>query len=234
MADERLSYDDTFWAEVLPDATRQACKNSSITKVHLVASLILFLRLPFKDLLAFLFSTPIQRVKLYSGHFIVHQPTHRIPFGPSHIYNLWHENFSACRKNLHAYIVKPCAKKLVVAESNTAIRSKVLKVRVKNLTMDTAQEILDPTNLATKYREMAPFFTELLLDFTTAPTDYQRRKARKEVQNAATGTGRPRQPAESDSESESEDDDDGGEGEHAPPRRVLAVSPALAYHLFEI
>lgn len=56
MAVELLDYDDTFWSALLPDISSTSRTNTQ-QKIHLVVSLVLYLSLPLKDLLGFLFSS---------------------------------------------------------------------------------------------------------------------------------------------------------------------------------
>lgn len=197
--------------------------SSLSAKIHLVVSLILFLGVPLKDLLHFLFSSSIHKVRALSGQFIAFHPDYAIPFGPSDVYNLWHEKFARCRERLHTEIVEPCAHKIVLAESTKCLKDKSLKIRIKDLTMDTIRRLLNPMELTAKYRSLAPFTFKLLEIFTTSPNDYRRKKNKKNQRMDID--------AEEDSESDASGDEavwmgepPEGAGMHEKPTRGLVVS----------
>lgn len=181
MADAKLDYDDEFWDSLLPEDVKTACLDpKNITaRIHLITSLVLYLALPLKQLLHYLFSSSNHRVSLAAGKFISRRDDQQIPFGPSDIYDLWYNRYPKCRENLAELVIKPSARKIILGESDKAISDPKLKIKLAQLTVDSVRELLAPSGLERQYRQHTPFFFDMLEVFTKSPNRYQKRKGSK-------------------------------------------------------
>ncbi|KAJ7474784.1 hypothetical protein FB451DRAFT_1464823 [Mycena latifolia] len=63
---------------------------------------------------------------------------------------------------------------MVLEDSDRIISDMSLQIRIKDLTISHIRELLDPSKLAAKYRELAPFFFDLLYVFVTSPNEYRK------------------------------------------------------------
>ncbi|KAG8964698.1 hypothetical protein FRC05_003597 [Tulasnella sp. 425] len=173
--DEKLSYNNEFWEALLPEDVKSACQDHGniLTRIHLIVSLILYLAMPLKQLLHYLFSTTNHRVSQATGRFISRRDEQQIPFGPSDLYNLWYTRYPKCCNNLTDLIIKPSIRAIVLAESDSAISDPKLKIKLPDLTVDSVRELLSPSGLEQKYRQHAPFLFDMLEVFAKSPNRYQ-------------------------------------------------------------
>lgn len=183
MSQELLVLPD--WRQILatpgPDGVPLADIRNIEHQCHMVFSLILFLNLSLRELLYFIFETNIAVVKQRAGIFMSYNPTWEVHFAPERIYRAWHEHFPRSRKHLHTFITEPCAKEIILDESNKIINDPVFKVIPRSCTMEYICDILNPGKLAGMYADIAPFMWSLLTVFTTAPNKHRKRRAGKET-----------------------------------------------------
>lgn len=78
----------------------------------------------------------------------------------------------------------PCAREIVLAESDAAIADKGLKIKSRKLTLDSVRQLLSPASLEKRSRHLAPNFLNLLDVFADTPNEYQRKKVRKQARKA--------------------------------------------------
>ncbi|KAG8938816.1 hypothetical protein FRC04_007424 [Tulasnella sp. 424] len=181
MTDDKLDYDSDFWESLLPVDVKTVCLDpKNITaRIHLIISLILYLAVPLKQLLHYLFSSANHQVALSAGKFISRRDEQQIPFGPSDLYQLWYIRYPKCRDNLAELVIRPSAQSIVLAESDRAISDPKLKITLSDLTVDSVRELLAPSGLEQRYRQHMLFFFNLLETFTKSPDRYQKRKGSK-------------------------------------------------------
>ncbi len=72
------------------------------------------------------------------------------------------------RKHLH-HTIEDCVCEIVLEESDRIISDQSLQVRIDTLTIAGIRELLDPQKISEKYQELAPFFWNLLLVFSSSP-----------------------------------------------------------------
>ncbi|KAJ3522644.1 hypothetical protein NMY22_g11797 [Coprinellus aureogranulatus] len=85
-----LNYDESYWAQY-PDIVPGEMTPEA--RIHLVVSLILYLSISLVDLLEFLFTSRIRRVRDRAGRFMGVYRTGSTPktrFPAGYIYKLWH------------------------------------------------------------------------------------------------------------------------------------------------
>lgn len=177
-AKSREDLPDVHWDEVLPENIRKQLHSKATTKkVHLVVSLILFLKLPLFHLFVHLFSSDDLAIKQKAGNFLringSADPSSDAYFPAKTLYRLWHSRFD-CRERLHSLIVTPCALELAESESNKGIRSPELRINLGKLTLKDVREKLRPGELLKTYREMCPFTIKVLLAFAASPNKHRR------------------------------------------------------------
>ena len=194
--------EEVDWHAILPPHEReQARTKTRAEKIWMVISLILYLKLPLAPLILCLFETDNEKVKQLSGNFLrgtsVADPeTDMGTFFPAaKLYSLWHGRFKTCREKLHKYIVEPCAKEIIEAESNAGIRCPDLKVTLTALTMKDIKSVLNPGTLLQKYMSLFPFMYSLLMVFCASPNRHRKYNI-------------PRQQAQKDTSAQSDDAED--------------------------
>ncbi|KAJ7056308.1 hypothetical protein C8F01DRAFT_1233905 [Mycena amicta] len=161
-----LQFNSDFWGPKLVDVST----NDPEIALHLVVSLIFHLHtITIHRLLVFLFTSDITLVKTRAARFLAYSPTQTNPnnrFPPSEIFALWLARCtSANQRQAILDMITPVAVGGVVADSNRVIRDPSLRVKISKLTIAGVRELLSPAKLAQKYRDLAPFFFELLLAF---------------------------------------------------------------------
>ncbi|KAG8961831.1 hypothetical protein FRC00_011095 [Tulasnella sp. 408] len=226
MTDEKLDYDDQFWDSLLPNEVKTRCLDPKniMARIHLVASLILYLAVPLKQLLHYLFSSANHRVLIAAGKFISRRDDQQIPFGPSDLYDLWYTRHPKCRYNLAELVIKPSARTIVLAESDRAISDPKLKIKLSDLTVDSVQHLLAPSGLEQRYRQHMPFFFDMLEVFAKSPNRYQKRKGSKRLVHE--------EELEDDSEQEDErgeEADDSPASESAGGSRFTRATVAIVF-----
>lgn len=101
-------------------------------------------------------------------------------YPPAVIFDLWHSR-SASRKS-HPFvvaIVRKYALEIALEESDSIIRDKDLKIKIKDLTTEEIRHLLQPERLKSRLRERAPFVWSLLHLFCSAPNEYRKGLARR-------------------------------------------------------
>jgi hypothetical protein len=73
-------------------------------------------------------------------------------------------------------MILSCQREIILEESDRLIRDDELQVRLKNLTLKSIRELLQPQKILDKYRELAPCTWDLLFTFTASPNKYRKRK----------------------------------------------------------
>ncbi|KAJ6500254.1 hypothetical protein DFH09DRAFT_1289841 [Mycena vulgaris] len=166
-----LQFDASYWEDKLGDLSNESLD----TKLHLILSLVLFLGVSVRHLLVFIFTTQIKPVKDRAARFLGYTPTHTDPdarFPAAHIFSLWLERCkSSAQREQIVQMIKPVAEAIVLEDSDRVITDVFLQIRIKDLTISRIRELLDPSKLAAKYRELAPFFFDLLHVFVASPNN---------------------------------------------------------------
>ncbi|KAJ7233439.1 hypothetical protein C8J57DRAFT_1090569 [Mycena rebaudengoi] len=159
------------------------------TKLHLILSLLIYLAIPIRQLLAFIFTTDMKPVKDRAARFLGYTPTHSDPdgrFPAAHIFSIWLERCkSPEQREQIRLMITPVAKAMVLEDSDRIIAEVSLQIRIKDLTIARLRELMQPSKLAEKYRALAPFFYELLLVFVASPNNYRKYHMKKKQ----SGTG---------------------------------------------
>ncbi|KAF8484149.1 hypothetical protein JB92DRAFT_1624850 [Gautieria morchelliformis] len=101
-----------------------------------------------------------------------------VPFAAKNIYDLWHA-FPTAVPHLHWELVTPCAHEITLAESNTLIADKTLRINVSKCTLQKLRDALDPFQLVHRFRDKSPFLFAMLMTFAAAPTKSTKQAARK-------------------------------------------------------
>lgn len=186
------------WDNILPLHERvQARTKTRTEKIWMVISLISYLQLPLAPLLLCLFESKNSKAKHLSGNFLRGTSTADPEsdmgtfFPAAKLYFLWHSRFKRCREKLHKYVVEPCAKDIIEAESNEGIRCPGLKVTLTTLTIKDIKSVLDPETLLQTYMKLFPFMYTLLLVFCASPNHHRkynlgRRRNLKSVRGATS------------------------------------------------
>ncbi len=143
-------YDENFWKETLG---KEFKKKSLTERLHLIFSLSIFLVVTIAQYLTFIFDSDILVVKQRAGKFM---GTLTTPWPPEVIYNLWHEQFPKAREGLHTRI-QMCALEIAKKESDRLIAEPMFKIKIKNLTVRSIKEILQPSVIAERLQEITPF-----------------------------------------------------------------------------
>jgi hypothetical protein len=197
-----LDYGDAFWVNTIPDLRGASLQ----AKVHLVFSLICFLKVSLYQILKFSFESDIKAVKDKASIFMGYSPTagpleiHRFP--PALMLHLWSTRWpTACQKHFRAMIT-PYAADIALQESNQLITDPSLRIPLKEITVEGIQNILKPEMLVKTYREKAPFIFSVLHTFAASPNRYRGKKARK----AKQGTSISAKPLLSIDDSDEEED----------------------------
>ncbi|KAG9015670.1 hypothetical protein FRB90_004558 [Tulasnella sp. 427] len=237
MDNDELQYNDPFWESILPEAirvSRQDPKNL-VARIHLIISLILYLAIPLKQLLHHIFSTKNQRVASAAGRFISRREEQQIAFGPVDLYSLWNTQYPKCRGNLEELIVKPAAKRIALAESDSAISDPKLKIKLADLTVHSVRDLLTPTGLEDKYRQHAPFLFEILETFAKSPNRYEKWRGFKvtvdveEDESDDQGEMGSQDTGERDDEGKPDEASDEGQGPDRITVAIIFIISALLY-----
>ncbi|KAH9912508.1 uncharacterized protein B0H18DRAFT_1127083 [Fomitopsis serialis] len=175
---ENLKFDRAYWDDLFEHTAQPT---SEADKLHLVFSLIIYLGLALSKLLTFAFTSKIRVVRERAGTFLsIWKGAGQSEwYGPSELYNIWHDEWPRTRGELHERIVKPCAHKIALDESNRVIQENSFRVRLKELTIADVRRLLDPAAVADRLRTLAPFTISYLHVFTASPNRYRKDLARK-------------------------------------------------------
>ena len=161
MSADKLLYDDYYWQEVLE---KDIHKITLEKKLHLIFTLVMFLKISVVQLLKFIFTSKIKEVQGRAARFLGHTPTAMskdMEFQPGMIFCAWHENFLKAKAQLHK-MIQPCAMEMVLEESDKLIGDKELQVTMKDLTLKSIRTLLQPKVILDKYHQLAPFMWNLL------------------------------------------------------------------------
>lgn len=173
---ETLSFDSLYWEKHLP-----GMQDSDLdTKLHLIASLIIFLSVTVQQTLLFIFSSDIPAVKARASRFMGYFSTTKnedLRFPPSTLYQLWHSRWPQARPHLHA-MIEPCAHEIALEESNWIIKDPTFQIRISSLTVKGIRELLRPETLVEKFKNAAPFMFGLMHTFSASPNKYRRYRRR--------------------------------------------------------
>jgi hypothetical protein len=176
MAD--LEYGDAFWVNQIPDF-RQA---NLQTRLHLVFSLLCFLKVSLYQLLKFTFESDIKRVKdkasIFMGYHAQRGPLESHRWAPALMMHLWSTRWPGlCHKHFKDMVL-PYATEIALHESDRLITEKSLQVSLKDVTIESIQNILKPETLATIYQDKAPFTFQILHTFAASPNPYRKKRAK--------------------------------------------------------
>jgi len=176
---EPLLYGDDFWVNTIPDLREASLK----ARLHLIFSLICFLKVSLYQHLKFAFESDIKPVKDKASIFLGYnktvgpRETNRYP--PALMLHLWSTRWpTSCWKHFMAMIM-PYALEIALRESNQLIADPSLQISLKEITVEGVQNILKPETLLTTYHEKAPFIFNILHIFAASPNPYRKKKARK-------------------------------------------------------
>jgi hypothetical protein len=179
-----LKFDSDYWETTLPDVQKLPADD----KLHLILSLVIFLGISIRALLAFIFETNIQAVKDRASRFLGYTPSHEDPhlrFPPSHIFSIWAERCSSTEQRAQLReMITPRAQAVVLEESDAIITDPSLQIRVKDLTIARMCELMQPGVLACKYQSSAPFLYGLLHIFSASPNRYRTKKDKRAKEKA--------------------------------------------------
>ncbi|KAJ7244547.1 glycoside hydrolase superfamily [Mycena rebaudengoi] len=131
-----------------------AAKLCAEDKLHLILSLVIFLGVSIRALLAFIFETNILAVKDRASRFLGYTPSHDDPhlrFPPSHIFSIWSERCTSIeQRDQLREMITPLTHAIVLDESN--------QIHVKDLTIARMRELMQPGVLGRKYQDSSPFY----------------------------------------------------------------------------
>ena len=147
-----------------------------MTRIHLVFSLLCFLKVSVLQLFTFTFESDVKAVKdkasIFMGYSPSAGPQEIDRFSPACMMNIWSTRWpNVCRKHFKA-MIGPYASEIVKRESDCLISDPRLHISLKNLTAQHVQDILKPELLTGTYREQAPFVFGILHTFASAPNPY--------------------------------------------------------------
>lgn len=171
---ELLEYDNQYWETLLGDGGHQL---SMKKRLHLLFSLLIFLQISLAQLITFAFTSEIAVVRSRAARFMGFTPSGNADnkFPPGFIFQKWYDSFPNARRHLDD-IIKPYAYEIAHKESDRLIRDDSLHITIKNLTLKTIQDLLQPSKLQQKYQTLAPFTWQLLYVFTASPNKYRKQK----------------------------------------------------------
>jgi hypothetical protein len=205
-----LLFGDDFWVNTIPDLR----KSPITTRVHLVFSLLCFLKVSLYQLLKFSFSSDIKAVKdkasIFVGYNTTGGPREIDKFPPALMLHLWSTRWpTTCHKHFKDMIT-PYALEIALRESNQLIADPLLRISLREITIEGVQNLMKPETLITTYRENAPFIFNILHTFAASPNPYRNKKARREAKEQSTQpTAVRRDQLLSTDESDDEDVADG-------------------------
>ncbi|KAG6810315.1 hypothetical protein H0H93_015047 [Arthromyces matolae] len=147
-----LRFDQSFWEKHIPSYESATLE----TKLHLIMSLVIFLSVSIQQLVLFMFTTNISAVKRRAGKFMGFTPSapnDSDQFYPATLFGIWHDQWPSSRVHLHD-MIKPCAREIVLEESDCLVTDPSLKVKTKDLTVSGVRNLLKPEKLLDQYRHM--------------------------------------------------------------------------------
>ena len=207
MANDLLLYNNSYWQEKLGPEFR---KNNHENKLHLIFSLLVFLEISLAQFLTFTFSSKIEKVKSRASRFMGYTETandENTRFPPRAIWHLWLENFPRCK--LHIYeMIRPVACEIALGESDKIVEDRELQVKMRDLTIASIRDLLQPQKIVEKYQKLAPFTWAVLEKFSASPNKWRRRASTKESA-----------PIGEDGGSDWDDDDPNVDDEETPNSR---------------
>jgi hypothetical protein len=180
MANNLLLYNNSYWQEKLGPEFR---KNNQENKLHLIFSLLVFLEISLAQFLTFTFTSKIEKVKSKASRFMGYTETatnENTRFPPGAIWRMWLENFPKCKSHIYD-MIRPVACEIALGESDKIIEDRVLQVKMKDLTITSIRELLQPQKIIEKYQELAPFMWAVLEKFAASPNKWRRRAGNKET-----------------------------------------------------
>ncbi|KAH9837857.1 uncharacterized protein C8Q71DRAFT_857035 [Rhodofomes roseus] len=212
-----LKFDNTYWQDILPDEVRKAPDDE---RIHLLASLLVFLNVPVHRFLGFIFSSDHEVVKIRVGQFMGYHKSMFNPedrFQPLGLFKMWHEKWPKSRTNLMELIVQPYARDIALSESNRVIRDRQLQIRLSKLTVNGIRNLLAPGNVAMRLEELAPFTSSLLHVFSASPNEYRsvvltKRKGRRGQDDQTRGGAQDDEDSDGWESGEEVEEDSPGEG----------------------
>jgi hypothetical protein len=157
-------------------------KTRITTRIHLVFSLICFLKVSVLQLLTFTFQSDVKAVKdkasIFMGYSPSAGPREVDRFPPACMLNIWSTRWpNVCKRHFKA-MIGPYASEIAKHKSDSLISDKMLWISLGDITVEHVQSILKPELLAETYREWAPFVFDILHTFASAPNPYRTRKAK--------------------------------------------------------
>ena len=150
-----LAFEDAFWVNHIPDL-RNALP---MTQIHVVFSLICFLKVSVMQLLTFIFESDIKAVKYTASISMGYrknsgsQEVDKLP--PTRMMTIWSSRWpNVCRRYFKA-MVSPYANEIAKRKSDCLISDPRLRISIKDITAERFQDILEVELLASTYREKA-------------------------------------------------------------------------------
>jgi len=175
-----LNYDSAYWQNILgPNASAMPMED----KLHMMFSLMIFLRLSLAKVLEFIFTSKICEVRSRTSRFMgytLSALTEDFKFPPGMIFRAWLENFPESRKYMQD-MIKPVVQDIVEAESNKIINDPAIKIKMKTLTLKDIRGLLDPKKIMDRYKEKAPFTWMILHTFASLSNKSRKQKKRSKM-----------------------------------------------------
>ena len=109
-------------------------------------------------------------------------------------------------------MIKPVACEIALGESDTIIGDRLLQVKMKDLTIASIRDVLQPQKIIERYQELAPFMWAVLEKFALSPNKWCRRTSTKDSEMAPVGD---------DEGSDWDDDDPNVDDEETPDSRAI-------------
>ena len=141
MANDLLLYNNSYWQEKLGPEFH---KNNHENKLHLIFSLLVFLKISLAQFLTFTFSSKIENVKSRASCFMGYTETandENTHFPSRAIWHLWLKIFP--RSKLHIYeMIRPVACEIALGESDNIVEDWELQVKMIDLTIASIRDLL--------------------------------------------------------------------------------------------
>jgi len=171
-ATDLLLYSNGYWEAKLGPEFR---KNNFEKKLHLIFSLLVFLEISLAQFLTFAFSSKIKKVKARAGRFMGYTESAKdeaTRFPPGVIWHMWLDNFPKSKPHIYK-MIRPTACEIALQESNNIIEDPVLQVKMKDLTIASIRNLLQPQTIVEKYQASAPFTWAVLEEFSASPNKWR-------------------------------------------------------------
>jgi hypothetical protein len=176
-----LAFTNEYW-EARIGSDINAYSNEQ--KIHLVFSLLIFLRISLTQFLGWTFSKEagaISHVATRVGRFMGYNNTAQTEddrFAPGMIFRRWYDRkrFPSAQGPIQE-MIKGCAYDIALQESDNIIREKPLQIKVKDLTLNSIKTLLNPRAIMETYQRLAPFTWAFFHVLAASPNRHRRETA---------------------------------------------------------